>query len=170
MLIFEKIFDFIVGAIDKISPVFIIDQTELGIIKRFGIYQRLANPGLRWKIPFLEVYETETVVLTTLNLSAQTLTTYDDRSIVITAIVAYSINDIAKYLLNMYDGEEVLADITMGAIQEQVAKTSYVDIFEVQDAVLPLVRKKLRDFGIKIKTVTFIDLGAVRSIRLIQDN
>lgn len=170
MLIFEKIFDLIISVADQVSPVFILDQTELGIIKRFGMYKRLALPGVCWKIPFIESQESETVVLTTLSLRAQTLTTYDDKSIVISAIVAYSINDIAKYLLNMYDGEEVLADITMGAIQEQVAQTSYVDIFEVQEAVLPLVRKKLRDFGIKIKTVTFIDLGAVRSIRLIQDN
>ena len=170
MLIFEKLFDFVVDTLDQISPAFIVDQTELGIIKRFGLYKRLASPGLCWKIPFIESYETETVVLTTLSLSAQTLTTLDDRSIVISAIVAYSITDIAKYLLNMYDSEEVLADITMGEIQEKVSQTNYEDIFEVQDAVLPLVRKKLRDFGIKIKTVTFIDLGAARSIRLIQDS
>ena len=170
MIIFEKLFDLIVDLLDNASPVFIVDQTELGIIKRFGIYKRLVQPGLCWKVPFLETYETETVVLTTLSLSAQTLTTFDDKSVVISAIVAYSITDIAKYLLNMYDGEEVLADITMAEIQAKVSQVNYVDIFEVQDAVLPLVRKKLRDFGIKIKTVTFIDLGAVRSIRLIQDS
>jgi hypothetical protein len=70
----------------------------------------------------------------------------------------------------MYDCEEVLADITMGEIQSKVSEINYVDLFEVEKTVLPMVRKKLKDYGIKVKMVTFIDLGAVRSIRLIQDS
>jgi len=167
---FERILDLLIGLKDSLSPVFIVDQTEMGIVKRLGLFKREVAPGLRWKWPILEAEETETVVITTLNLSSQTLTTFDDRSIVISAIVTYSINDIKKYLLNMYDCEEVLADITMGVIQTKISEINYVDLFEVEKAVLPMVRNKLKDYGIKVKMVTFIDLGAVRSIRLIQDS
>ena len=170
MIIFEKIFDLIIDLMDTLSPVFVVDQTERGIVKRFGLFRREVGPGLRWKLPFLNTYETETVVTTTLGLSSQTLTTFDDKSIVISAIVNYSIVDIKKYLLNMYDGEEVLADTTMGVIQTKISEINYVDLFEVEKSVLPLVRNKLKDYGIKVKMVTFIDLGAVRSIRLIQDS
>jgi regulator of protease activity HflC (stomatin/prohibitin superfamily) len=167
---FERLLDLIIGLKDSLSPVFIVDQTEMGIVKRLGLFKRVVEPGLRWKWPVLEAEETETVVVTTLNLTAQTLTTFDDKSIVISAIVTYSISDIKKYLLNMYDCEEVLADITMGEIQSKVSEINYVDLFEVEKTVLPMVRKKLKDYGIRVKMVTFIDLGAVRSIRLIQDS
>jgi len=167
---FERLLDLLIGLKDTLSPVFIVDQTEMGIVKRLGLFKRVVEPGLRWKWPILEAEETETVVITTLNLSSQTLTTFDDKSIVISAIVTYSINDIKKYLLNMYDCEEVLADITMGVIQTKVSEINYVDLFEVEKTVLPMVRNKLKDYGIKVKMVTFIDLGAVRSIRLIQDS
>ena len=162
--------DILIGLKDSLSPVFIVDQTEMGIVKRLGLFERVVEPGLRWKWPIVEEEETETVVVTTLNLTAQTLTTFDDKSIVISAIVTYSISDIKKYLLNMYDCEEVLADITMGVIQTKVSEINYIDLFEVEGRVLPMVRKKLKDYGIKVRMVTFIDLGAVRSIRLIQDS
>ena len=167
---FERILDLLIGFKDSLSPVFVVDQIEMGIVKRLGLFKRVVEPGLRWKWPIIEAEETETVVITTLNLSSQTLTTFDDKSIVISAIVTYSINDIKKYLLNMYDCEEVLADITMGVIQTKVSEISYVDLFEVEKTVLPMVRNKLKDYGIKVRMVTFIDLGAVRSIRLIQDS
>jgi len=169
-MFFERILDLLIGLKDTLSPVFIIDQTEMGIVKRLGMCNRVVSPGLRWKWPIIEEEESETVVVTTLNLTSQTLTTFDDKSIVISAIVTYSINDIKKYLLNMYDCEEVIADITMGVIQTKVSEINYVDLFEVEKTVLPAVRNKLKDYGIKVKMVTFIDLGAVRSIRLIQDS
>lgn len=168
MLIFERLLDLIINVWDTLIPFFIVDQTEMGIIKRLGLYTRTVGPGLRFKWPLIEEYEGETVVMTTVSLDSQTLTTFDDKSVVISAIVTYTISDIKKYLLNMYDPEEVLGDITMGEIQARVSEIEYINIFDVQQSVLPLIRKKLRDYGIKVKMVTFVDLGAVRSIRLIQ--
>ena len=168
MLLLDKLLDIIINFKDAIAIFFIVDDTEMGIVKRLGIYTRTVEPGLRFKWPLIEEYETEMVVTTTLSMDSQTLTTFDDKSVVISAIVTYSISDIKKYLLNMYDPEEVLADITMGEIQARVSEINYINIFDVQQSVLPLVRNKLKNYGIKVKTVTFVDLGAVRSIRLIQ--
>jgi len=166
---FDKIFDFISLFWDVITPAFIIDQTEHGIIKRLGIFNREAPPGLRWKWFFIESYESESTLITTLGLNSQTLTTKDNKSIVISAIIKYRIQDVKTYLLTVYEPEDVLADVTMGEIQKQVKKTDYIGLLKVERKILPKVRKAVKDYGVIIEGITFIDIGAVKSIRLIQD-
>ena len=165
----DRIFDFIDRFWEIITPVFIVDQTEHAIIKRLGIFHREALPGLRWKWFFLESYETESTIITTLGLNSQTLTTKDNKSVVISAIIKYKIQDVKLYLLTVYDPEDVLADVTMGEIQKQVTKTNYEDLLKVEKKILPKVRKTVKEYGVHIHAITFIDIGAVRSIRLIQD-
>jgi regulator of protease activity HflC (stomatin/prohibitin superfamily) len=45
------------------SSYFTVDQGERGIVLRFGAFQRIAEPGLNFKIPFLE--STHTISLQT---------------------------------------------------------------------------------------------------------
>lgn len=165
----DRLFDLIVTFWERISPFIVIDQTERGIIKRLGIFNREIDPGLRFKWFFIETCETATTIVTTLGLNSQTLTTKDDKSIVISAIVKYNIEDVKLYLLNVYDSVDVLADVTMGEIQKKVAKTNYTDLSKVERAILRKVRSSVKDYGIHVHIVTFIDIGAVKSIRLIQD-
>ena len=165
----ERIFDFISHSWEKITPIVVIDQTEMGIIKRLGIFRREIKLGLRFKIPFIETYETALTIVTTLGLHAQTLTTKDNKSVVISAIVKYNIKNVKLYLLKVYDSTDVIADVTMGEIQKQVRDTKYEDLSIVESQILKNVRKSVKAYGVHIHFITFIDIGAVRSIRLIQD-
>lgn len=166
---FSRFIELIVDSWSVITPFFIVDQTESGIIKRLGIYNRRAHAGIAWKWPLIESYETETILITTLGLNSQTLTTKDHKSVVISAIIKYKIQDVKLYLLNVYEPEDVLADITMGEIQKKVTKTNYSDLLKIEKKILPVVAKSVEEYGICVQSVTFIDIGAVKSIRLIQD-
>lgn len=165
----ERLLDVISDLWEYLTPVSVIDQTEQGIVKRLGIYQRTLQPGLHFKLPLLETIESETTVITTLGLNSQTLTTLDNKSVVISAIIKYHIEDVALYLLKVYDSEDVLADTTMGEIKKQVTKTAYQDLSTVERKILPKVRRSVKEYGVMVHAVTFIDIGAVKSIRLIQD-
>jgi len=166
---FSRFIELVVDSWSVITPFFIVDQTESGIIKRLGIYNRRALSGIVWKWPLIESYETETILITTLGLNSQTLTTKDHKSVVISAIIKYKIQDVKLYLLNVYEPEDVLADVTMGEIQKKVTKTNYNDLLKIEKKILPKVAKSVEEYGISVQSVTFIDIGAVKSIRLIQD-
>lgn len=166
---FERVFDFIASFWNVLRPWVVIDDYEGGVILRLGRYHRELKPGLHWKLPLADVSVTTSTVITTMALRPQTLTTRDDLTIVISAIVKYHIEDVRAYLLDIWDSADVLNDVTLGAIKEIVALVDYRDLQrkEIEDDVLNTVQKEAKKFGVDVHKVTFSDLGRVRSIRLI---
>jgi len=102
-------------------------------------------------------------------LRPQTLTTYVDLTVVISAIVKYHIADVRAYLLDIWDSADVLNDVTLGAIKKIVASHDYSDLqdHEIEQDVLAIIQQEAEKFGVHVHNVTFSDLGRVRSIRLI---
>jgi len=166
---FERIFDFLASFWNVLRPWVVVDEYEGGVILRFGRFHSELMPGLHWKLPLADVPVTTSTVITTMALRPQTLTTRDDLTIVISAIVKYHIEDVRAYLLDIWDSADVLNDVTLGAIKEIVALVDYRDLQrkEIEDDVLNTVQKEAKKFGVDVQKVTFSDLGRVRSIRLI---
>jgi len=166
---FERVLDFIASFWDMIRPWLIVADYEGGVLLRFGHYLRELKPGLHWKLPFADATVITSTVITTMALRPQTLTTQDDLTVVISAIVKYHIADVRAYLLDIWDSSDVLNDVTLGAIKQIVASVDYRDLQEqgIEDQVLTIVHSEAAIFGVEVHKVTFSDLGRVRSIRLI---
>ena len=166
---FERILDFIAGFWNVLRPWIVVNDFEGGVILRLGRFHRKLAPGLHWKLPIADAAITTSTVITTMALRPQTLTTRDDFSVVISAIVKYHIADARAYLLDIWDSADVLNDVTLGAIKETIASVEYADLQEkgIEDHVLTMVRSEAEKFGVHVHKVTFSDLGKVRSIRLI---
>ncbi len=166
---FERIFDFIAGFWNVLRPWVVVNDFEGGVVLRFGRYLRELNPGLHWKVPLADTAITTSTVITTMALRPQTLTTYDDLTVVISAIVKYHIADVRAYLLDIWDSADVLNDVTLGAIKKIVASHDYSDLqdHEIEQDVLAIIQQEAEKFGVHVHNVTFSDLGRVRSIRLI---
>ncbi len=58
-------------------PGIIIEQWNQGVHLRFGKYLRVVQPGLRFKIPVIDTIVETAVITQSVNLPAQTLTTYN---------------------------------------------------------------------------------------------
>ncbi len=166
---FERIIDFIAGFWNVLRPWVVVNEFEGGVILRFGRYHRKLNPGLHWKLPVADAAVTTSTAITTMALRPQTLTTRDDLTVVISAIVKYHIADVRAYLLDIWDSADVLNDVTLGAIKETVASVDYSDLQSptIEENVLAIVQEEAAKFGVHVQKVTFSDLGRVRSIRLI---
>mgnify|MGYP001811912749 CR=1 FL=1 len=166
---FEKILDFLTSFWDAIRPWVVINDFEGGVILRFGRYHRDLVPGLHWKLPIADTTVTTSTVITTMALRPQTLTTADNLTIVISAIVKYRISDVRAYLLDIWDSADVLNDLTLGAIKEIVTSVDYSDLQQhgIEEQVLKLVQTEADEYGVHVYKVTFSDLGKVRSLRLI---
>lgn len=166
---FERVFDFLAASWNVIRPWVIVADFEGGVILRFGRYSRELKPGLHWKLPLADTAIITSTVITTMSLRPQTLTTHDDLSVVISAIVKYHIADVRAYLLDIWDSADVLNDVTLGAIKESVASHDYntLQASGLEENVLTIVRAEAEKFGVDVHKITFSDLGKVRSIRLI---
>ena len=150
----------------------VIDQTDSGVFLRFGKYHRRTQHGVNWKIPFIDEVRTATSVITTMQMSTQTLTTSDDTTVVVSAIVKYAIQDAKPYLLEIWDAEDVLQDVTQGAVKKVVSDHPYRDLnhSDIEKLVLKSVRGQVNKYGFKIHNVTFSDFGRIKSLRLMMDS
>lgn len=166
---FERILDFLATSWDVLRPWVVINDFEGGVVLRFGRYHRELIPGLHWKLPIADTTITTSTVITTMALRPQTLTTCDNLTVVISAIVKYRITDVRAYLLDIWDSADVLNDLTLGAIKEIVSSVNYSDLQEhgIESQVLEVIQDEAEDYGVHIYKVTFSDFGKVRSLRLI---
>jgi modulator of FtsH protease HflK len=165
----ERIFDFITVSWNILRPWVVVSDYEGGVVLRFGIFHKELTPGLNWKLPIADTTIITSTVITTMALRPQTLTTLDDLTVVISAIVKYRIADVRAYLLEIWDSADVLNDVTLGAIKQIVASVNYIELQNpnIEDNVLAIVHKEAEIFGVDVRKVTFADLGRVRSLRLI---
>jgi membrane protease subunit HflK len=166
---FERIFDFIAGFWNVLRPWVVVNDFEGGVILRFGRFKRELQPGIHWKVPMADLPVITSTVITTMALRPQTLTTRDDLTVVISAIVKYQISDVRAYLLDIWDSADVLNDVTLGAIKKIVASVDYPDLQShgIEQDVLSIVQDEAEKFGVQVHNVTFSDMGKVKSIRLI---
>jgi len=165
---FEQIFEFLSETWDTITPIYILDEYDSGIILRGGKFHKYANSGINFKIPVLDNLLSETVVPTTMELRAQTLTTKDSKLVVISSIVKYQIKDIKPFLLDIYDSQDVISDTTLGAIKKVVARSLAKEL-NIESKVLRIVRKEVSKYGVDVISIVFADQGCIKTLRLIQD-
>ena len=167
---FDKFIDLCVTFIHDILPFKIVDQWEQGVHLRTGKFHRIVYAGLNWKIPFFDKIWVTPVITQTVNLSPQTLTTLDERSVVLTSIVRYHVFNVQSFLLNVMHANDVLVDMTQGIIRDIVETTNWNDLVELTDIVTPAVNDEVTKWGIKVEAVKFPDLGEIKTYRIIGDN
>lgn len=166
---FDKLIDLMVTFIHDILPFKIVDQWEKGVHLRFGKYLSTIEPGLNWKFPFFDQILTTPVITQTVNLSPQTVTTQDDKSVVLTSIVRYHIYDVRKFLLNVMHANDVLVDTTQGIIRDLVEGCMWNDLYDLSSVVTPELNGQVEKWGIMVEQISFPDLAEIKTFRVIGD-
>jgi hypothetical protein len=166
---FDKFIDLCVTFIHDILPFKIVDQWESGVHLRVGKFIKVVGPGLNWKIPFFDKIWVTPVITQTVHLRPQTLTTLDERSIVLTTIVRYHVFNVQSFLLNVMHANDVLVDMTQGIIRDIVETTNWEDLVDLTEFVTPEVNEQVVKWGIAIEAVKFPDLGEIKTYRIMTD-
>lgn len=169
---FDKLIDLIVQFIDNIVPFVTIQSYNRAVLFRFGIAKKVLGPGIHFKIPFFDAVDERTVITTTLSIPEQSLTTFDQKEIVVKAVVKYNINDIWKNVLNIYDPVDAISDTTQAVIKEQVTKRTFSECAdnEMDNEITKKVRLQVKNWGIDIEKVTLTDNGKIKSLRIFTGN
>lgn len=148
----------------------ILDQEQLGFIRRVGRPHRKMKPGWNWKWPVFERAETEDGRAYAYILDPQSLQTGDGRAVVLRLSVTCRVMNIRRYVLSVYDGRSNVQDVAAGELGDVVAASDLGEVLsgEILPEVLRRVRAVARKWGMRVDSVKFVDAAQTRSLRLWQ--
>jgi hypothetical protein len=147
----------------------VVDAYERGVVLRLGKYNKTINPGFHWLIPLgIDRALTHEVILTTRMLEEQSLTTDDGKKVVVSAMIAYTIEDIKKILLEVEEAETVLENYVYGAISNLIMCNDYwtIEQDEWLESLTNEVTIQAADLGMVIHKVVIVNLSEIRTLRL----
>lgn len=166
---FDKLIDFLLSVFDRIMPVVIVKQYEEAALFRFGKYLRIMGPGIHFKIPIFDDPELHTVVVTTLDLPPQSVTTLDGQAAVVHAMVKYEISSLEVFAVKVYDARAALRDQTCGIIFDVIRRKTWDEThaMDMNTEITRDARKAAKAWGISVKEVTIMSYQKMMSLRLI---
>lgn len=168
---FDKLIEIISNWWLQITPVIIIRDYEEAVLLRFGKFKSVLKPGMHFKIPMFDEVIDQHVVVTTLSLDAQSLYTKDKQNIVVKGVIKYKISDVKIFLLEVYDDQDALSDMSQSIIKNVIMSMTMDECTdsELDNTLTKKVRVEARKWGVEVQQVTLTDLAPIRSYRLIND-
>jgi regulator of protease activity HflC (stomatin/prohibitin superfamily) len=166
---FDKLVQLIERFGYQLMPYIIIEEWNAGVHLRFGKWIKTLYAGIHFKIPFFDSIIECPVITQSVNLPSQTLTTLDEQSIVLKAIIRYKVNNVRTYLLGVMHANDVLIDTTQGIIRDVVEMTKWDNLIDVNTQITNEVKEYVVRWGIEVEAVTITDLGLVKSFRIFGD-
>jgi len=156
----------IIAVIIGMSTVFTIDRSEVGVIQRFGKYDRLAQPGLNFKLPAgiekvtkvnVREIETEEFGFKTYNgegsfraspessrQEASLMLTGDLNVAVVPWIVQYRRSDPRAYLFNVKDVRSLLRDMSEATMRTVVGDRSINEVISSRAEIASAAQEMLQ--------------------------
>ncbi len=183
---FDKLVDLIVSWIKLFFFVFVIHQDCRAIVLRRGRpvteddgkggrRTKEIQPGFHFKWPFDvdEVFYRE-VTPAVMTVGPQSLTTKDDRDVVVSLLVTYQIEDVAKTIIECQGHRVAIEDAVYGVTSSFVMKHTWAELRsavdgakDIEHEITKAARRRAIKFGVQILDAQFIDLTKSRSVRLI---
>lgn len=132
---------------------------------------RVLEPGIHWYLPFCSDPALYPVRRQTMQLSAQVLTTRDQREVMTSVVVTYEVEDIHRALVDTFDFEDTITESAQGAVKRTIVAKSYEELLEDQRAIdrelARRIRSALRPYGVRVLGAVIKDFGRARVIRLV---
>jgi regulator of protease activity HflC (stomatin/prohibitin superfamily) len=156
---------------ESILPFYIIKDYEHGILLRLGkVKKETMKRGWNWKIPFIDHVLTCHNTIQTFNTDAQSLTTKDDKSIIVACVIKYQIKDPVIFLIEVEGAVDAIGDITMGKIKDLIVSKTWDECKALKDVdIKNKIKSEAERWGIDVSMVTLTSLTHSRSLRLITD-
>ena len=151
----------------------VLQPWEEGTRVRLGKYPepvKVLEAGFHWIIPFtIDVIHTVSIARQATELGSQTITTLDDKCIVLEAVLTYEIEDIEKALFKVGDEISAVKERIQSIIRNEIVKTNFNEINSeaLEESINDKSKKEGNKWGIKVVSVSIKSLGKITSIRLI---
>lgn len=163
---FDKIFDFLISQINKICPIVLVYQYEMGVRYFNGKYKKTLTPGIYFKIPYLGTILHESAVDTTILLPALSI-----NNLVIRASIGYKIFDMGKYYNNVCDTKSAVSDIGCVLLRQSCLSYTKDTINNIAFGLVlcKSLQKEIKNYGIKINYFEIVELSESKSYKLFNE-
>ncbi len=157
---------------------FTVNQQTSAVIERFGKFLRIAQPGLNFKVPWID-YVTGVVNLRVQQLDVRVETKTEDNVFVhvVVAVQYYVLPDkVYEAYYKLENAERQITSFVFDAVRARVPKIKLDDVFEKKDEIADVVRLELTGtmeqfgYGIVKALVTDIDPDAKVKIAMNEIN
>ncbi|SEM40306.1 FtsH protease activity modulator HflK [Halomonas caseinilytica] len=115
-------------AIWAASGFYLVDQSERGVVLRFGKYQETVTPGLQWNPPLIDDVHMVNVTRVRSITQTQSMLTQDENIVSVEISAQYQVADPRGYVLNVRDPELSLENALDSALRHVVGGTDMIDI------------------------------------------
>ncbi len=142
-----------VVALWAVTGVYVVQPNQQGVVSTFGAFSRVANPGLRYHLPFpIESVEKVSVSeIRTTDIGAtgadggeeRLMLTSDENIVDLAFSVQWRVSDAPKYLFNVRDPDSVIRAVGESAMREVVGKTALTPILTTGRGQLQLEAERL---------------------------
>lgn len=165
------------------SSFYFVGPAEIGVVKRFGKIITTHDPGLHWKIPFIDqVIKVDVAAIRRLEIGFRTISVgppaqyrnVDEESLLLTKdgkivdldfVVQYQITNPIDYISYVREGDRLLRDLAQASMRQIVGGYDFDEILtvskdEIQSDVKLLLQNILDNnkLGIKVLNVQLQDV------------
>lgn len=170
---FDKLVDLIINFIGLFRFWSIIRDFEGGIILRLGKFHRMAKPGWNWRWPFdVEECFYSNINMMTRVVGPQSLTTKDDKSLIVSVVITEKVEDVKKFLIECTHGHSIIEDATYGAVATLIHNSTWDELMGIDLAhqLEITVRRQAKKYGVDIIQLQLVDFTKSKSLRLMQSH
>lgn len=145
---------------------------EEAVHVRVGTRVSILQAGIHLRIPFIDRIYIQTTRLRVTQGPPQTVTTSDGKALTLVACLGYSIIDIRKVYMNLFQAEATLVNMIQGIIADQISFRTLEQCHpsELEKAIVADMARMGTLYGLRFEYTKITGFAVVRTYRLIQDS
>lgn len=154
-------------AIWAASGFYLVDQSERGVVLRFGEYQGIVEPGLQWNPPLIDDVRMVNVTRVRSVSQTQSMLTRDENIVEVEISAQYQVANPRDFVLNVRDPALSIENALDSALRHVVGGTDMIDILTSGREILgSSVASRLQTYldaygaGIRLQTINIESTSA----------
>ncbi len=139
---------------------YLVDQSERGVVLRFGKFQEIVSPGLHWNPPLIDEVRMVNVTRVRSLTQTQAMLTRDENIVEVEISAQYQVADPRDFVLNVRNPQLSIENALDSALRHVVGGTDMIEILTSGREILgSSVRSRLQSYldsygtGISLQTI-----------------
>lgn len=164
----DRLINLLISLWDNAKPIVFILAYKKGVMFRAGKYLKSLEPGWYFRIPFIDDYHQEFVMLDTMCTDVVNITTLDGKTASIAGEFDLSVYDVYKATVLTNDWRSNLMDIARGIISDELEDRNWEEICKktTKNAIEKRIQKRATEMGVDISNFNFTDKSLSRAYKL----
>jgi len=146
---------------------YLVDQSERGVVLRFGKFQEVVSPGLHWNPPLIDDVRMVNVTRVRSLTQTQAMLTRDENIVEVEISAQYQVADPRDFVLNVRNPQLSIENALDSALRHVVGGTDMIEILTSGREILgSSVRSRLQSYldsygtGISLQTINIESTSA----------